>query len=119
MRISDWSSDVCSSDLSRLALAIIAKAPCFEDRGCANTGKRRVQIGPVVDAGPGRGTAAQTADEALFRLPILSDFQRLHRWMHSCPLVQCRERGMNNIFKLVSEIGRAYVCTPVTNAHPV
>src|SRR3546814_20795773 len=86
---------------SRLALAIIAKAPCFEDRGCAYTGKRRVQIGPVVDAGPGRGTAAQTADEALFRLPILSDFQRLPRWMHSCALVQCRARGWNNIFKLV------------------
>src|SRR3546814_20181648 len=86
MRISDWSSDVCSSDL-------------------AYTGKRRVQIGPVVDAGPRRGTAAQTADEALFRLPILSDFQRLHRWMHSCALVQCGERGMINIFKLVSDEG--------------
>src|SRR3546814_625253 len=86
MRISDWSSDVCSSDL-------------------AYTGKRRVQIGPVVDAGPRRGTAAQTADEALFRLPILSDFQRLHRWMHSCALVQCGERGMINIFKLVSDDG--------------
>src|SRR3546814_11295611 len=72
MRISDWSSDVCSSDL---------------------------------DAGPRRGTAAQTADEALFRLPILSDFQRLHRWMHSCALVQCGERGMINIFKLVSDDG--------------
>src|SRR3546814_7167722 len=51
------------------------------------------------------GTAAQTADEALFRLPILSDFQRLHRWMHSCALVQCGERGMINIFKLVSDDG--------------
>src|SRR3546814_12767804 len=72
MRISDWSSDVCSSDL---------------------------------DAGPRRGTAAQTADEALFRLPILSDFQRLHRWLHSCALVQCGARGMINIFKLVSDDG--------------
>src|SRR3546814_12207706 len=66
---------------SRLALAVIAKAPCFEDRGCAYTGKRRVQIGSVVDAGPRRGTAAQTAVAAHFRLPILSHFKTLHRWM--------------------------------------
>src|SRR3546814_19893576 len=27
MRISDWSSDVCSSDLQRLALAIVGRSP--------------------------------------------------------------------------------------------
>src|SRR3546814_7409020 len=68
MRISDWSSDVCSSDLA-------GAAPRDRD---------------------GRRPAAAVA-------------AALHR----------RARGAANTFSGAGEIGRAHVCTPVTNAQLV
>src|SRR3546814_14921911 len=61
MRISDWSSDVCSSDLRRLALAIAAKPLSLD----AFQGKRRVTRPAPEDAVTiGRFGAAPEKDEA-------------------------------------------------------
>src|SRR3546814_11667598 len=44
MRISDWSSDVCSSDLIELAEIICARVPHFEHLRFANTGTEAVML---------------------------------------------------------------------------
>src|SRR3546814_12560412 len=62
MRISDWSSDVCSSDLYLLAVdhigVAIAIGPCLERREVrAGTGFRKALAPPVVDVGDTREKA--------------------------------------------------------------
>src|SRR3546814_7024737 len=98
MRISDWSSDVCSSDLSAL---------------CAACGARQDWYGPM---GEGRACAACGApalrpDIVFFgEMPYAMD--RIERALAAADLfVSIGTSG--------AEIGRAHVCTPVTNAQLV
>src|SRR3546814_4921132 len=127
MRISDWSSDVCSSDLLSLAPAahaqedrlealerrlaeqqtridhlesLIAKqsqmvqqAPATDSPSPANVALALPPSSPAPAASP--ATTASRTDDG-FRLPGLD------------------VRGDMRV-----QIGRAHVCTPVTNAHLV
>src|SRR3546814_3079072 len=94
MRISDWSSDVCSSDLAGEARVPVARddlAP--DDRDRRGTKLRVERLGQLE-----RG-------QRLFDVDM-----RAHR------------DGMNagvGAPGAEHQIGRAHVCTPVTNAHLV
>src|SRR3546814_15356100 len=50
MRISDWSSDVCSSDLLRVELGFLLRGNCAEPHDFADTGSDR--FGRGLGAGP-------------------------------------------------------------------
>src|SRR3546814_8244506 len=97
MRISDWSSDVCSSDLARSA-------------GCA---RRAPRSGPA----PGAPIISPSS-----RNPLRED--RLQRKAQAAPReARAHERadaarGGDAVARR-DEIGRAHVLTPVTNAHLV
>src|SRR3546814_4821671 len=98
MRISDWSSDVCSSDLARRRAATGGRLgdageqplPGLEDGTPAPVGAAVVQWRSFRRGQP-------------FRLPI-----------QAAAAATLATRAMSS-----GEIGRAHVCTPVTNAHLV
>src|SRR3546814_9187987 len=104
MRISDWSSDVCSSDLFGTAVGYgdgrAAEAP--GDRGLHRPPRRP----PGAPAGLCEGRGADGRTEGIDRERVLA----------AGP-----ERAMSDEIGLVRtgtrQIGRANVCTPVTNAH--
>src|SRR3546814_13418250 len=68
MRISDWSSDVCSSDLSRARRSLNRIAPrrlnhiTFEDRLCA--------LEPIEDGGERFKVLAGRDDDLLIAMPV-------------------------------------------------
>src|SRR3546814_9497385 len=89
MRISDWSSDVCSSDLGPVRAAGLALP--VDDRGAAAV--------PVLQG---------------HRQRPLGGFQRpvgLQRVGHG--------QAVGGVPVVAAKIGRAHVCTPVTNAQIV
>src|SRR3546814_7696882 len=95
MRISDWSSDVCSSDLPRSARAPAGNPRHRHRKGQPPRlpqGQRRLRSRDSLPAGRRQG---------LRDLPA-------RRPGHA------ERRGEQS-----AEIGRAHVCTPVTNAHLV
>src|SRR3546814_2069908 len=106
MRISDWSSDVCSSDLLG-----VRKSSMPEPRGswaelwgkqfCADGGKARCcPKADVRDSGPsGFRSQKRTIKSGRADFDMATSAFEQHR----------RERGR-------FQIGRAHVCTTVTNA---
>src|SRR3546814_9473231 len=105
MRISDWSSDVCSSDL----------LPPLRRQGRAGEGLRglmrwlRIVAPALTQPPPSLPLPAQ--GEGPGRALGLLRIARCDRAPASWPHARCR--------RLPSQIGRAHVCTPVTNAHLV
>src|SRR3546814_6498337 len=108
MRISDWSSDVCSSDLRDPKLDV-------EDREALKQSwvDRAAALGF-----DGKGLVA--AAEA--RAGIAQPDSALERGY--CAIVEAIDGARNRVGALlrphdplVAQIGRAHVCTPVTNAH--
>src|SRR3546814_2745532 len=92
MRISDWSSDVCSSDLS----CPISTVTSGITRLSRNGGRRCGKVGAcAVSGGPRPG-----------RPP-------------SCPWSAPSAAARTTPRASAREIGRAHVCTPVTDAHLV
>src|SRR3546814_9985111 len=97
MRISDWSSDVCSSDLRGNAPA---RCRLARHRGAGGRGSRR----PVGCGPPAHATAAVARDGRC--------------------LAVLRSRGRRNALRHLprhpvlppEQIGRAHLSTPVTNA---
>src|SRR3546814_4674297 len=92
MRISDWSSDVCSSDLRIGEHHLRALVP---------------KQGPI-----GLRISCITADE-----PMRSDRPDIAQPRHS--LILWLRHFIERVTGFGLEIGRAHVCTPVTNAHLV
>src|SRR3546814_7062690 len=109
MRISDWSSDVCSSDLAKLA-AFVGIDPAH---GEPIQGQRYAL---------GQEFKAHTD----YFEPGGIDFERFcavsgnRTWTLMVYLNEPAAGGATRFVKIgKTEIGRAHVCTPVTNAHIV
>src|SRR3546814_5169502 len=106
MRISDWSSDVCSSDLRRRKIQRLAARPC----------DGLDQIGPIaagVQYLDDKAVLQRPGDrDHVFARHAVSPFVSSGRW---------RSRSPKPIrtTPALTEIGRAHVLTPVTNAHLV
>src|SRR3546814_5253922 len=108
MRISDWSSDVCSSDLPRRA------------GGAARLARGR---------GEGRGAHGRRAGAAVMIRRSASDIDgeaaRHVARMDRDDWSDAQERDLQDWLARdprhpgALQIGRAHVCTPVTNAHLV
>src|SRR3546814_6651689 len=96
MRISDWSSDVCSSDLG--ALQVLARI--------VGVAAEPVSVG--VDHALGR------VEQALASRIVASPAQQGTHRVLGLPAADAVA-----LFVSVGQIGRAHVCTPVPNAHPV
>src|SRR3546814_12995859 len=65
MRISDWSSDVCSSDLPQLDLAVVGgkdHMPRLRDKGVADAAAQFGANGDVLEIGIGGRQAARLGD---------------------------------------------------------
>src|SRR3546814_4994483 len=115
MRISDWSSDVCSSDLRRRSaearhvrvLSRLRRADAARDPVQRHLLAEAEGPSPVLrlrHAGrpqwPGHELQVPRSGDAVAQAPDLHPgLERGGRWR--------------------AQIGRANVCTPVTNAHPV
>src|SRR3546814_2658355 len=129
MRISDWSSDVCSSDLERAAQASQPLAAGDLDVIVALTPPREPSPEPM-------HAASFVHERALPHIKHVGTFAQFHLAR------QARGRGFDDVLFVGSdgrvsegtvwnvgfwagsavtwpEIGRAHVCTPVTNAHLV
>src|SRR3546814_8383837 len=89
MRISDWSSDVCSSDLVRAGAIAVEKLKLL---------------------GIGQTIAQPSVDIGLEHRNIVKNLARCQN--------PVRDGGDGRRLD-VEQIGRAHVCTPVTNAHLV
>src|SRR3546814_6448959 len=94
MRISDWSSDVCSSDLSFAA-------------GCTDVKEGLEKADDTLSGTLLGAEGAQTGDSGEAPLTETDLATSLYE---SC--LKLKSEGKD-------EIGRAHVCTPVTNAHLV
>src|SRR3546814_4515125 len=74
MRISDWSSDVCSSDLARAAEAVDRRAVCLVETGLEHEGQvqRRRHLFQVGGGGHGKVHVLQhvEAEDAEQLLPV-------------------------------------------------
>src|SRR3546814_3273302 len=97
MRISDWSSDVCSSDLRG------------RQHGQGQQPPRLGDVAPEEGAEPGRRLVQPVRTEGIYALLDPAD----HRF------APCTRIGGCALFGASPEIGRAHVCTPATNAHLV
>src|SRR3546814_7265170 len=91
MRISDWSSDVCSSDLA-------VRYNTFTD--CT----KRASSALESSSGPQPMSTTSSQICAPSTRPMPTTDSALNAWLHATVRIQ---------------IGRAHVCTPVTNAHHV
>src|SRR3546814_10906577 len=115
MRISDWSSDVCSSDLQFLMLLLVMEA---------EVDKRQ---------GGGRQTGQRIAHRGVdMRAPFIHVAERRAR-QQSAPragmarslalIIAVEEKGIAVVEQAIArrmvEIGRAHVWTPATNAQLV
>src|SRR3546814_3068250 len=113
MRISDWSSDVCSSDLRRGRRAVVdprrQPADASHDRAVR---RRRLQDLPHLRAGA-RAVTAATGGEARFTVLVLAGdrgpqdpVSTAAGVAHKClaPVV-----GRAMLARVVAEIGRAHV----------
>src|SRR3546814_9588950 len=107
MRISDWSSDVCSSDLDRLTHSSTDRAYW------------RVRFGAEI-----RSRRARLAGESVRHrldvcLPRLSPRQGVDQGLRFGKQFRFRQVQIERLAARLGrvEIGRAHVCTPVTNAH--
>src|SRR3546814_1849471 len=119
MRISDWSSDVCSSDLrnryaradavARIAAQIVARIVGAEQRG--QPAELALKLGASAVALAALQFLAGTD------IPCIAVAVRLL----ACDAQRhvCGERRVDDGLGTNGEIGRAHVCTPVTNAHLV
>src|SRR3546814_2834636 len=87
MRISDWSSDVCSSDLNHDVMAYVIAAPCVSDFSC-------VEICPVNAIHPGPSDPVFDAAEQLYIDP--DTCINCGACVEACPVqigrASCRER---------------------------
>src|SRR3546814_5454737 len=101
MRISDWSSDVCSSDLGVCGIGL-----CVIDRGCGD------------DPGPESATNAERTGRRLVQRPgsgyAVSRVSRCHRAVvgdHgiAVELVVARAGDNGGVYAMGGEIGRAHV----------
>src|SRR3546814_3535973 len=113
MRISDWSSDVCSSDLRRLDFSGSTSRPVTSNRlHGAEAAIQSNQIAPHARAWavPYRSPAQPASTKRrkcsptrkYFRNPgVLSSAMTYH----------------GSEIASINEIGSAHVCTPVTNEH--
>src|SRR3546814_10284965 len=101
MRISDWSSDVCSSDLTESVLKFLAFEQTFMN---ALTG---------LPMGGGKGGSNFN--------PKGKSVREIMRFCQSFMTELYRHIGADVDVPAgaIGEIGRAQVCTPVTNAHLV
>src|SRR3546814_3223023 len=119
MRISDWSSDVCSSDLIDPADVVALAASGFRSIVCNRPDGE--------EAGQPTAAAIAAAAEAhglrFVHIPVMSggidegDVATMARALADLPapvLAYCRSGARSE--QLAGKIGRAHVCTPVPNA---
>src|SRR3546814_2366230 len=112
VRISDWSSDVCSSDLSRFSVGTktLSKKSSEVSWACRpNLSSLRPLANPSM---PSSSTSSEKASVP----PEGSVFATTTTRSHWIPLVM---KVFEPLTTQPPEIGRAHVCTPVTNAHLV
>src|SRR3546814_7006558 len=139
MRISDWSSDVCSSDLDRLLLrglrALGGIGGPARDHALDEARHPVVRRGEE-DRGGGQRETEQDELEALRRAPpIAIGPRRFGARGGALPDVELRDHAAGSLLvrarisargpsatmrppsmTMMRSIGRAHVCTPVTNA---
>src|SRR3546814_2728212 len=143
MRINDWSSDVCSSDLRRHRLPCCAPSPSMKpwSEGVGDGGNRSGSAGSDVgpaealgDPGPARHAARRggaleddpARSAGVLRLPRDRAARRapyLHGEQARPVPVRTRDRRLRVRRAAFArpwpdpEIGRGHVCTTVNNAH--
>src|SRR3546814_5289275 len=109
MRISDWSSDVCSSDLQRV---IVERTTLDDDLRSHGTGETyAIDAGLVVSCIGYQTPPIPGVPYEHGRGRFATDDGRILPGLYC---VGWARRGPSG-----TKIGRAHVCTPVTNAPPV
>src|SRR3546814_2072008 len=110
MRISDWSSDVCSSDLSLTPADTAPVLAALEEDPFAGNIATRLS-----------GRYPGCATTAALRTLTLSRGSDAEAREKVVGLLKQKEAALARLRKhlRIREIGRAHVCTPVTNAHLV
>src|SRR3546814_2755350 len=110
MRISDWSSDVCSSDLPAEALAM----PAIPVRPARQSPMLKDSELDTQRGGQSLVITNQTMDSIVAGNVLNGDYTA-----GSVALSDFALSNFNGVGNLLIKIGRAHVCTPVTNAHLV
>src|SRR3546814_5706061 len=118
MRISDWSSDVCSSDLALFRRLFLTRLRALHDRGqlalfgrLTHLAERRAFLRHL---SPVRKKRWVVYAKPPFAGPEVV-LAYLARYTHRVAISNSRLLR----FDEAGAIGRAHVCTPVTNAHLV
>src|SRR3546814_6665954 len=127
MRISDWSSDVCSSDL-RFGKGHPAGLAGPES---ANNAAAQTSFIPLLTLGiPGNAVTAlmigamtihniQPGPQVMTSHPELFWGLHVSMWIGNLMLIVLHLPLVGLLWKLLKEIGRAHDCTPVPNEHIV
>src|SRR3546814_3221094 len=112
MRISDWSSDVCSSDLFIAAPAASARNWPKDARNAA------IAVLGLTRLAQQDAAAAEALLDTL-AAPLALSAEQVTRVRYQLALWSAASYDPGAAKRLAGEIGRAHVCTPVTNAPPV
>src|SRR3546814_5322963 len=125
MRISDWSSDVCSSDLCPAWIRTTIDGVRVRSLAVRRRGNKARDLGggfPRVKGTIGRAARRllRRMCDACCRIPF-DDCHRPFKVVLSSNELGSADpaRGRGSLDAARGEIGRAHVCTPVTNAHLV
>src|SRR3546814_7865024 len=131
MRISDWSSDVCSSDLGFVKKISVMASATMMTLGCMTQAVAQQEAVPAADgqqqAAPNSSAPppAQPADQAPYATipvptkappPVATTPSNNSRNIED---VIITARRISESMQDLPEIGSAHVCTPVTHAHLV
>src|SRR3546814_10565157 len=116
MRISDWSSDVCSSDLRFYRRRNIAEPRQIEQHRVRSSRRQRLEVGCSFAERAGDGV---TARESRFRKRAAQPTRNARNQPSTAHSGHPSKTSPASFWNIVaaSKIGRAHVCTPVTNAH--
>src|SRR3546814_4057076 len=116
MRISDWSSDVCSSDLAVLSAALPLHAAGAQDLPLSAESRRSLVL-TVYNQNLGLVSETRRVDlpagETLLAIEDVSGLLQPETVLLAAPGLRILEQS------LAAEIGREHVGTPVTNAKHV
>src|SRR3546814_2899095 len=114
MRISDWSSDVCSSDLIPMATEIDLSSPQARRRAKTDARLREALAGLAGNPSAEPTVAALARAAGVGRNIIYTHHAGV---LDGLRALQSQRAGANET--TAREIGRAHVCNPGNNTQPV
>src|SRR3546814_7119992 len=120
MRISDWSSDACSSDLSRVLRAAVSGLAALCIAGAASAQERVEVASPeaLLEFFENLDYTPEAWQAGIREVPRVYLMDVGEHWKVNSQNIEVIQKK-RIFYRNIGQIGRAHVGTPVTNSHIV